>query len=78
MSHRINIMVNDDVWGFLKEVPQGERSRTVNPALREEVHRRRRLDAATEMDRLRSDAEATSITSTQVVRWMREERTREH
>ena len=55
MSHRINITVNDDIWGFLKEVPQGERSRTINQALREWV-RRRRFDAVAEMDRLRSDA----------------------
>ena len=57
MSHRINIIVNNDVWGFLKEIPQGERSRTINQALREWARRRRRLDAAAEMDRLRSDAD---------------------
>ena len=78
MSHRINIMVSDDVRGFPGEAPQGERRRTVDPALREEVRRRRRLDAGAEMDRLRSDAEATSITSAEVVRRIREERTREH
>ena len=78
MSHRINIIVNDDVWGFLKEIPQGERSRTINHALREWVHRRRRLDAVEEMDRLRSDADANSITSAEIVRWIREERERGH
>ena len=39
------------VRGFLKQVPQGERSRTINLALREWVHRRRRRDAAAGMDR---------------------------
>ena len=78
MSHRINIIVNDDVWGFLKEIPQGERSRTVNAALREWARRRRRLDAMAEMDRLRSDAEANSITSAEIVRWIREDRERGH
>ena len=78
MSHRINIIVNDDVWGFLKEIPQGERSRTVNAALREWARRRRRLDAMAEMDRLRSDAEASSITSAEIVRWIREDRERGH
>ena len=78
MSHRINIIVNDDVWGFLKEIPQGERSRTINRALREWVHRRRRFDAVEEMDRLRSDADANSITSAEIVRWIREERERGH
>ena len=78
MSHRINIIVNDDVWGFLKEIPQGERSRTVNAALREWARRRRRLDAMAEMDRLRSDAEANSITSAEIVRWIREDREHGH
>ena len=78
MSHRINIIVNDDVWGFLKEIPQGERSRTVNAALREWARRRRRLDAMAEMDRLRSDAEANSITSAEIVHWIREDREHGH
>ena len=78
MSHRINIIVNDDVWGFLKEVPQGKRSRTINQVLREWIRRRRRLDAVAEMDRLRSDAKAKSVTSAEIVRWIREERERGH
>ena len=78
MSHRINIIVNDDVWGFLKEVPQGERSRTINKVLREWIRRRRRLDAVAEMDRLRGDAQAKSVTSAEIVRWIREERERGH
>ena len=69
MSHRISVTVNDDTWGFLKEIPQGERNRTINQALREWV-RRRRLDAVAEMDRLRSDAKAKSVTSAEIVRWM--------
>ena len=78
MSHRINIIVNDDIWGFLKQIPQGERSRAINQALREWVRRRRRFDAAAEMDRLRNDVEAESITSDEIVRWIREERERGH
>ena len=78
MSHRINIIVNNDVWGFLKEIPQGERSRTINQALREWVCRRRRIDAAAEMDRLRNETAAEPITSDEIVRWIREERERGH
>lgn len=78
MSHRINIIVHDDVWRFLREVPQGARSRTVNLALREWARRRRRLDAMAEMDRLRSEAPAESITSAEIVRWIREDRERGH
>lgn len=34
MSRRINVMIDDDTWGFLGRVPAGERSRTINEALR--------------------------------------------
>ena len=78
VSHRINIIVNDDIWGFLKKIPQGERSRTINQALREWVRRRRRIDAAAEMDRLRNDVKAAAITSDEIVRWIRAERERGH
>ena len=78
MSHRINVFVHVDVWRFLREVPQGERSRTINTALRDWVLRHRRLDAAAEMDRLRNGAEDATITSVEIVRWIREERERGH
>ena len=78
MSHRINVIVHDDVWRFLREVPQGERSRTINSALREWALRHRRFDAAAEMDRLRNGAEATAMTGAEIVRWIREERERGH
>lgn len=74
MSHRINIIVSDDVWGFLKQVPQSERSRIVNRVLREWVRKRRRLDAAAEMDRLRNDPKVKPVASAEIVRWIREER----
>ena len=74
MSHRINVIVHDDVWRFLREVPQGERSRTINSALRDWALRHRRIDAAAEMDRLRNGAQASMITADEIVRWIREER----
>ena len=78
MSHRINVIVHDDVWRFLREVPQGERSRTINSALRDWALRHRRIDAAAEMDRLRNGAQASIITADEIVRWIREERERGH
>ena len=74
MSHRINVIVNDDVWSFLKKIPQGERSRTINLALRGWVDRRRRLDAAAEMDRLRNEPMAQPVTTAEIVRWIKEGR----
>ena len=74
MSHRINVIVNDDVWSFLKKIPQGERSRTINLALRGWAERRRRLDAAAEMDRLRNEPMAQPVTTAEIVRWIKEGR----
>ena len=78
MTHRINIIVHDDVWGFLRDVPQGQRSRTINDALRAWVRRRRRLDAVADMDRLRNAAGAQAVTAEEVARWVREDRDAGH
>ena len=78
MTHRINIVVQDDIWGLLQRVPQGERSRTIDLALREWAQKRRRLDAAAEMDRLRKDAVPTPIATEEIVRWIREDRDHGH
>ncbi|MCY4342889.1 MAG: hypothetical protein OXE83_04870 [Gammaproteobacteria bacterium] len=78
MTHRINIVVHDDVWRFLRDVPLGQRSRTINEALRAWVRRRRRLDAAADMDRLRNDVGAQAVTAEEVVRWVREDRDAGH
>ena len=45
MSKRINVMIDEDTWGFLGKVPAGERSRAINEALRAWAMRRRRRDA---------------------------------
>ena len=78
MAHRINIMVHDDVWSFLRDVPQGQRSQTINVALREWARRRRRLDAAAEMDRLRNTSAANKVSAAEIVRWIREDRDEGH
>lgn len=76
MSRRINVMIDDDTWGFLGRVPAGERSRTINEALRALVTRRRRKDAAREMDTLR--AQLPKISTDEVARWVREDREHGH
>ena len=75
MSRRINIMVDDDTWDFLGRVPAGERSRTINDALRAWVARRRRIDAVREMDALR--ARLPGATAEEVAHWVREDRDRD-
>ncbi|MGH8259819.1 MAG: hypothetical protein ACREUG_09020 [Steroidobacteraceae bacterium] len=74
MSRRINVMIDDDTWGLLGRVPAGERSRAINEALRAWVTRRRRKDAAREMDALR--ARLPKVSTDEVARWIREDRER--
>ncbi len=76
MSKRINVMIDDDTWRFLARVPAGERSRAVNDALRAWVTRRRRQDAAREMDLLR--AQLPKVSTAEVAQWIREDRERGH
>lgn len=76
MSKRINIMIDEDTWGFLERVPAGERSRAINEALRAWVARRRRADAAREMDALRT--RLPKVSTEEVVRWIREDRDQGH
>jgi hypothetical protein len=76
MSRRINVMIDEDTWGFLGRVPAGERSRAINEALRAWVTRRRRKDAAREMDALRTDL--PKVSTDEVARWIREDREQGH
>ena len=78
MAHRINVVVQDDIWGLLRRIPQGDRSRTINLALREWARKRRRLDAVAEMDRLRQDPTMPAVSTEEVVRWIREDRESRH
>ena len=76
MSKRINVMIDDDTWGFLARVPAGERSRAINAALRAWIARRRRKDAVREMDSLR--AQIPKVRTEEVARWIREDGERGH
>ena len=76
MSRRINVMIDEDTWGFLGRVPAGERSRAINEALRSWVARRRRKDAVREMDALR--AELPKVSTDEVSRWIRDDREQGH
>ena len=78
MTHRINVVVQDDIWSLLQRIPRGDRSRTINLALREWAHKRRRMDAVAEMDRLREDAAMPAISTDEIVRWIREDRESGH
>lgn len=53
MSHRVNVILEDEVWAALTRLRQGERSRFVNRAIAKELLRTRRADVR-ELERLRS------------------------
>jgi hypothetical protein len=76
MSKRINVMIDEDTWRVLGRVPAGERSRTINEALRSWVSRRRRSDAVQDMERL--GAQLPKVSTDEVARWIREEREQGH
>lgn len=76
MGHRINVVVEEDTWRILEKVPVGERSRTINVAMREWAYRRRRADAAAGMDCLRGEAGAPPVTTAEIAAWIREDRDR--
>ncbi len=76
MSRRINVIIDDDTWSLVEKIPLGERSRTVNQALRIWAERRRRRDSVAEMDTLRT--QLPKVSTDEVVRWIREDREHGH
>ena len=77
VAHRINVIVQDDVWHLLQRIPQGDRSRTINVALREWA-RNGRLEAVADMDGLRQAAAMPAVSTEEIVRWIREDRDSGH
>jgi len=76
MSRRINVMIDDDTWGFLGRVRAGDRSRTINAALRAWFGRCRRADAVRELSALA--AQLPKVSTAEVAHWIREERDQKH
>ena len=74
MARRINVMIDDDSWDLLGNVPAGARSRVVNEALRDWVVRRRRKDATLDLAKLRT--RLSPATEAEVTSWVRQDRDR--
>ena len=72
MSHRINVILDDQVWESLGQLPKGERSRLINNAIARELLRQQRQRAMEEMDRLRKTPRLTKKTAEELVRRDRE------
>lgn len=74
MGHRVNILLEDQIWRVLQKAPSGERSRLVNLALRQWFQARTRLDATRKMDTLRQ--QLSPVSTDQIVDWLRADRER--
>ena len=74
MPKRVNIVLDDEVWRIVEQIPRGARSRAVNAAIRDWSGASARRQAAARMDALRG--QLPSVATEDVVGWIREERER--
>jgi len=49
MSHRINVLIDDQLWEDLRHIPRGERSRLINESLAERLKQKKRERLLEEM-----------------------------
>jgi metal-responsive CopG/Arc/MetJ family transcriptional regulator len=71
MSHRVNVIFDDNVWEQLEEIPKGERSKLINEAVSETLLRRKRQEA---FDRIRARAAGKEKLPGTTEEWVREDR----
>ncbi len=55
MAHRLNIVLDDEVWKSLQQLPEGVRDRYISEAVAERLRRERRQEAVRKMDELREN-----------------------
>ena len=53
MNRRVNIMLDEQVWHSLLEIPKGERNQFINMAIKERLLNMKRKSAAKKMDQVR-------------------------
>ena len=76
MAHRLNIMLDDEVWKSLQQLPKGMRSRYISEAVAERLQHERRRKAAREMDELRENLPPLDDT-VDIADMLRKDRTRD-
>lgn len=74
MAHRVNMVLDDDVWQCLQAIPGGERSRFINKVLSLELLRRQQREAWDGIQDLRRVLPVTEGHSEECVREEREVR----
>ena len=71
MSHRVNILLSDETWLALQEIPKGARSRFVDEAVAGNLRKQRRMEAITNIDKTRKKMNPVQGTAEG---WIREDR----
>lgn len=74
MSHRVNIMLDEDAWQALRACAKGERSKVVSSAVIAWFKARQREEAVQKMDMLRT--RLPDVSTQEIVNWIREDRER--
>ncbi len=68
MAHRINVLLDDEVWEQFQVIPLGERSRFLNQVITRELLERRQREAWEAMQSLRNRLQPVSGCSEEWVR----------
>ena len=71
MAHRVNVMLDDEIWNDVQKMPKGERSRLINRAIRDYLLHQQRHEAMRRMDELRARTKAVAGSTEE---WVREDR----
>lgn len=71
MAHRVNVMLEDQVWDQLQAIPAGERSRFINDVVSQELLKQRQREAWERLQALRQTLPTVSGRSED---WVREDR----
>jgi len=75
MSRRVNIMVDEQLWQSLQQIPRGERSQFINVAIGERLLFLKRKSAAKKMDQIREHLSPMNI-EMDVMELLRQDRMR--
>lgn len=73
--HRVNVLLDNNAWAALQEIPRGERSKIVSKAINNMADLAGKIKAAKKMDTLRQKLSKVSSTA-QISGWIREDRRR--
>lgn len=71
MSHRINVLIDDQRWEDLRQIPKGERSRLINESLAERLKQKKRERLLEEMQATAGSAKPAGEDAVTLVRRQR-------